>query len=139
MRKARKGLMGVYILKNSLTSELFVGGSPSLSTCITNHFTLLFSNIHTNKEMQSSWNTFGSTAFEFSITEIVSDKSQLASRVEFWRKSLNANLAEDINLFHKYTGMLSVGNDTKDEIKALGMGSFDSSINELISFYKNNS
>ncbi|HCI03981.1 TPA: hypothetical protein DE059_03565 [Candidatus Peribacteria bacterium] len=137
MKKARKGLMGIYLLKNTLTGELFVGGAPSLTNCFKYHCDTLCSSVHKNKVLQSSWDTFGPTAIEFSIVEIVSKKEHLKERVEYWRKNLNADLAEEIDLMHENSGMLSVGSDTKSELRALGLGTFDATAKELMRFYKN--
>jgi len=49
---------------------------------------------------------------------------------------MNADFAEEVDLQSSYTGFLSVGRDTKTELRALGLGTFDATVRELVHFYQ---
>lgn len=61
---------GVYMIRNSITNEIYVGSSINLEKRKYEHFRLLRRNTHTNRHMQNSYNKYEESAFIFEILKV---------------------------------------------------------------------
>ena len=88
-------LSGIYLIKNNITSDVYVGQSKSIGYRLTVHKTQLRNQNHlyVNKEndiLQKSWNKYGEVAFSFWIVEFT-NADKLNERERFWIKYFNCN------------------------------------------------
>jgi GIY-YIG catalytic domain/Ribbon-helix-helix protein, copG family len=63
---------GVYTIINTITGEEYVGKSVNIEMRWDAHRAQLKYGIH-NKRFQDAWNSYGGTAFEFKIIEVVAE------------------------------------------------------------------
>lgn len=76
---------GIYIIKNTINSKIYIGQSINLNSRISNHKYCLRKNIHRNNYLQNEYNKYKEKIFEFKILEYCSiDK--LDEREVFWIK-----------------------------------------------------
>jgi group I intron endonuclease len=69
--KQSKRPMGVYRIRNSENDKVYVGFATDLEARFNRHkIELKFGN-HRNKELQKLWNSFGESAFEFEILDVL--------------------------------------------------------------------
>jgi hypothetical protein len=96
--KDREVLAGVYAVRCVPTGEVWIGGTPDLSTRQSGVWFALRMGGHTSTGLQAAWNTHGEAAFGFEVLEVVDDKglerlgraSLLVERREHWREALQA-------------------------------------------------
>ena len=69
--KQSKRPMGVYRIRNSENDKVYIGFATDLEARFNRHkIELKFGN-HRNKELQKLWNSFGESAFEFEILDVL--------------------------------------------------------------------
>lgn len=69
---------GIYMIKQKSTGRIYIGQTGnSFIKRFWNHNWKLEHNIHDNKFLQNCWNKYGSEDFEFSVVEVIQDKSLL--------------------------------------------------------------
>ena len=67
--KVRKPSPGIYALRCSTTSRIWVDSSPNLDATQNSQFFQLRQHLHRNKELQAEWNVHGEASFRFEILE----------------------------------------------------------------------
>lgn len=72
----QNNLCGVYLIKNNINHKFYVGSTyTSFEKRWHDHNRKLKRNKHINKHLQSAWNLYGETNFEFIILEITSPEN----------------------------------------------------------------
>ena len=74
---------GIYKIKNSTNSKIYIGSALDLSKRWSNHKSDLNRNKHSNKHLQRSWLKYGPEAFSFQILEYC-EKEKLIEREQHW-------------------------------------------------------
>jgi hypothetical protein len=69
--KQAKQPMGVYKIRNSQNDKIFIGFSTDLPARFNRHKAELKFGSHRNKELQEIWDSFGESAFEFEILDVL--------------------------------------------------------------------
>lgn len=89
-----KMMQGVYIIRNKITEEVYVGSTTRLLKRKTQHFSSLKRNDHENKFLQQSYNQYKKKDFEFVILEEYEDPDRefLYKREDFYMKKYKDNL-----------------------------------------------
>ena len=96
--KEREVQAGIYAVRCVTTGEVWVGGTPDLSTRQNGVWFALRMGGHTSPTLQQAWNAHGEAAFGFEVLEVIDDKglerlgraSLLAERRQHWLTALNA-------------------------------------------------
>lgn len=60
---------GIYIIKNNINNNIYIGSSKNIKNRFKEHKRLLKNNIHHNNKLQNSYNKYGLKYFIFSILE----------------------------------------------------------------------
>ena len=74
---------GIYGIKNLINGKWYIGQSKNIFARRHKHFYTLKHNLHQNDHLQSSFNKYGESAFEFHIIEEV-DESMIDAREKTW-------------------------------------------------------
>ena len=96
--KDREVQAGVYAVRCAPTGEVWIGGTPDLSTRQSGVWFALRMGGHASTSLQTAWNAHGEAAFGFEVLEVLDDKglerlgraSLLVERREHWREALQA-------------------------------------------------
>ena len=96
--KDREIQAGVYAVRCAPTGEVWIGGTPDLSTRQNGVWFSLRMGGHASASLQAAWNTHGEAAFGFEVLEVLDDEglerlgraSLLVERREHWREALQA-------------------------------------------------
>ncbi|HBY4992045.1 group I intron endonuclease [Klebsiella pneumoniae] len=83
------GVAGVYQITNTITGEAYIGSTVNISGRWASHRYKLRKGTHGNRNLQESWNKYGRGFFEFSVLEVVSDKSELIAAEQRFFRELN--------------------------------------------------
>ncbi|KDL74169.1 GIY-YIG nuclease family protein [Klebsiella pneumoniae] len=83
------GVAGVYQITNIITGEAYIGSTVNISGRWASHRYKLRNGMHANRNLQESWNKHGKGVFEFSVLEVVSDKSELIAAEQRFFHDLN--------------------------------------------------
>jgi len=75
---------GVYGIINYTAGTAYIGSAVRFSKRWNEHKNKLRKNIHENKKLQNSWNKYGEESFDFTILEMVEDKSKLLNVEQEW-------------------------------------------------------
>jgi len=75
---------GIYQIKNLVNGKIYVGSAVNIRKRWSNHRHNLINGTHKNLHLQNAWNKYGVDDFEFSIIELVVDKTQLIDREQFY-------------------------------------------------------
>ena len=94
--KQTKQPMGVYRIRNSQNDKIFIGFATDLPARFNRHKAELKFGSHRNSELQETWNSFGESAFEFEILDVLdheentqaSPKEELQVLAEMWFQKL---------------------------------------------------
>ena len=76
---------GIYTITNTINGKRYIGSSKDIFARWIAHKGLLRRNKHQNKHLQSAWNKYGETAFEFKVVafvmecELITTESRLIS------------------------------------------------------------
>jgi len=77
--KNKKFRMGVFRIKNTINSKIFIGSSLNLDAIWNRHKTQLKFGMHPNKELQADWKEYGQENFSYEIlAELKEDKEKAA-------------------------------------------------------------
>lgn len=79
----RLALTGIYQICSRSTSKVYVGSSVNVYARWQQHRRNLRYGTHSNRHLQTAWDTYGQENFEFSIVELV-DRTLLYQREEHW-------------------------------------------------------
>lgn len=80
---------GVYQIKNLVNSKIYIGStSCSFKTRWASWRGDLKNGRTKNKHLQNAWNKYGKDAFEFSVLEVVENKSEVLEREQYWIDTL---------------------------------------------------
>jgi len=96
--KEREVRAGIYAVRCATTGEVWIGGTPDLSTRRNGVWFALRTGGHASPSLQQAWNAHGEPAFAFEVLEVIDDKglerlgraSLLLERREHWRTTLHA-------------------------------------------------
>jgi hypothetical protein len=96
--KDREVEAGIYAIRCAPTGEVWIGGTPDLSTRRNGVWFSLRMGGHTSPSLQAAWTLHGEAAFVFEVLEVLDDEglerlgraSLLVERREHWRASLKA-------------------------------------------------
>ena len=69
--KQAKRPMGVYRIRNLHNDKVFIGFATDLPARFNRHKAELKFGNHRNRELQEIWNSFGESAFEFEILDVL--------------------------------------------------------------------
>ena len=94
--KQTKRPMGVYRIRTSQNNEVYIGFATDLMAIFNRHKAELKFGSHRNKELQEIWNSFGESAFEFEILDVLeheentnaSPDEELRVLAEMWIQKL---------------------------------------------------
>lgn len=115
---------GIYIIKNKITNECYVGQSINMKRRLREHKQLLRQNKckYRNGELtilQKAWNKYGENNFTFEYLEQC-DKNNLDEREKYWIQKLQCNktiTGKGYNLCEGGTGSGNVKNKRVNKIK----------------------
>lgn len=68
---------GVYMIENTVNGKRYIGSSVDICFRIYKHRWGLRRGKHQNKHLQLAWNSAGESVFEFSVLQLVSDRTEL--------------------------------------------------------------
>lgn len=88
-------LPGIYLIKNNITGDIYIGQSKSVGYRLTTHRSQLRANKHFYSNnaydiMQKSWNKYGESAFSFWIV-VFADLEKLDYLERYWIAYFNCN------------------------------------------------
>jgi group I intron endonuclease len=86
---------GVYYIKNTLTQKGYIGSSKNINRRKSEHFRELRKNTHKNRHLQSAFNKYGESVFEFSVVVICPE--EYIFKLEQWFLS-NSNYNFEYNI-----------------------------------------
>lgn len=96
-------IMFVYKIENAINGKVYIGITTRKYTRrFSEHKNNLNKNRHRNKHLQSSWNYYGSTAFNFKMLMQCYDKKELLKKEEYFIKLYNSN--NSVNGYNKSSG-----------------------------------
>lgn len=82
----------IYKITNTVTGEIYVGGTVDYATRKSCHKHHLKRKTHHSSLLQKNWNKYGASAFVFEILEHVETRAQLHAREQFWIDQLHPTL-----------------------------------------------
>ena len=82
-------MIGIYMIKNNINNKVYIGQSSDIKKRWKKHIEDLNNKNHHNYHLQSAWDKYGSSNFEFIILEIC-DKSELDKKEEFYIEKYNS-------------------------------------------------
>lgn len=82
----------IYTITNKSTLKAYVGSTSNWTQRRNEHKRMLRNNIHFNKKLQSIWNKYGESDFEFTVHEVIEDNGQLIVREQYWIDTLTPQL-----------------------------------------------
>lgn len=86
--------IGVYVIRNKINGKVYIGSSKNCYHRVrSQHLWSLENKTHTNPHLQSSWNKYGKSAFEFFIIELCEPENILI-REQFYIDSMTATNRE---------------------------------------------
>lgn len=85
--------VGIYCIKNVTDGKRYIGQSKDVWRRFNNHISSLDRNSHKNRHLQSAWNLYGQSNFDFTILEICSIDSldELESKYINQYNTMNEN------------------------------------------------
>jgi group I intron endonuclease len=81
---------GIYGIKNSVTSKIYIGSSFNIKVRIQQHLNLLTSNNHHSQYLQNSFNKRRVNSFDIVLIEEVQDRESLVEREQYWIDHYNS-------------------------------------------------
>lgn len=79
---------GIYQITNKVNNKIYIGSSVNIEKRWREHKSDLKNNRHHSKHLQRSWELHGSSAFEFTILEIVENSKLLLEREQHYLDNL---------------------------------------------------
>lgn len=77
-------ISGIYAILNIATNKMYIGSAVCVGERLHSHRKKLRTNNHPNKHLQSAWNKYEETNFEFGLIETVNNKEELLTREKYW-------------------------------------------------------
>lgn len=114
-------LCGIYVIKNTINSKVYVGQSSNIRHRISQHMYLAISTESTKSHLYNSIRKYGIDKFRWSILELC-DRSKLNEKEAYWIKELNSLNREKGYNIKEYDDRLNetMPKETRDKIsKAL--------------------
>ena len=105
-------MIGVYVIRNTVSEKVYVGSSLDVSRRLKAHLSNLRSRRHRNQYLQRAWDKHGETAFEFSMVEESTRETVIATEQK-WIDSLGA--ADEARGYNACPKAASVGSLPKSE------------------------
>lgn len=90
-------LSGIYCIEDA-RGILYYGSATNLKKRISNHKTFLKQGKHQNPKLQRAWDKYGEDFFSFYVVEVVTDKSRLLEREQWWIDQLVASEDDYYNI-----------------------------------------
>lgn len=87
MAKVKK--CGIYCIENLINEKKYIGLSKDIERRINDHKNYLRKNKHINDHLQSAWNTYGESNFNFRIIELC-DENMLREREIYYINKFNS-------------------------------------------------
>jgi group I intron endonuclease len=126
--KVYKDVSGIYTIKSTVSSKVYIGLAGNLYKRFRAHVNLLRRNVHQNRHLQNHFNKYGE-CFYFEVIEIC-DAAILIEREQYWidtlKPAFNCNqVAEQVSLgkrssdFKELMRKLNTGKVLSDNHKAL--------------------
>lgn len=84
MDKAILAGSGIYAITNTANGKQYIGSAVHIAARWRLHRHKLRINEHHSPRMQNAWNKYGEEAFDFSVLEVVADKTDLLKREQYW-------------------------------------------------------
>ena len=81
---------GIYKITNITNNKVYIGYALNVKVRCKCHRVDLRANKHRNCHLQNAWNTYGETAFEFTVLEYCS-KKELTTKEDYYCKYFNAH------------------------------------------------
>lgn len=70
-------LIGIYAIINKVNNRIYIGSSININARIGQHKNDLYNNVHTNKQLQTDYNYYGSHNFKYTILELIPEIPKL--------------------------------------------------------------
>ena len=123
LQKFKSELCGIYIIKNNITNECYIGQSKHIKSRILDHKNKLKNNKHIYKNgeptlLQKAWNKYGEENFSFDFIEVCNEED-LNAREEYWidfYKSNRTKCGSGYNLNDGGAGQHEGGTGNKGKI-----------------------
>lgn len=80
--KQTKQPMGVYRIRNSQNDKVYIGFATDLEARFNRQKSELKFGSHRNRELQKIWNSFGESAFEFEILDVLDHEENTQSSAD---------------------------------------------------------
>lgn len=77
-------ISGIYKIENMINGKVYIGSAVNIARRRNTHLSTLKHNKHENIILQQAYNKYGSEAFKFEILEIITDKSLLIIREQYY-------------------------------------------------------
>lgn len=108
---------GVYRITNIVNGKSYIGKTGmNFGDRWDNHKSLLRNNHHSNPYLQSAWNKYGESSFEFAVVESVNDSGLLNElEIQYIKQYKEAGLS--YNIHDGGDGGLNLGKHLSDETK----------------------
>ena len=97
--KNKKFRMGVFQIKNTINSKIFIGSSLNLDAIWNRHKTQLKFGMHPNKELQADWKQYGDDNFSYEILAELKDDPDKTVNVNDEVKMLEQLYIEELEPF----------------------------------------
>jgi group I intron endonuclease len=125
---------GIYTITNLIKNKVYVGSSIDLDSRLNNHKYQLFNNQHSNKSLQSDWNTFGDTNFSFDIIKLIKSELELPQEEKLLIEKIKIassvyNISDPMEETH-------IGRFTKSKSKSKGFHNY--SKEQIIEYFNQN-
>ncbi|WP_312284666.1 GIY-YIG nuclease family protein [Yokenella regensburgei] len=118
---SHKGVAGVYQITNTVTGEAYIGSTVNISGRWSSHRCKLKKGCHGNRNLQASWDKYGSSCFVLSVLQIVSDKSELIPAEQSFFDLLNPvfniapNAGNSLGVKHTEESKANMGDSHRGE------------------------
>ena len=78
-------ISGIYIIKNLINSNCYIGSSFNIYRRFTTHKRNLYKNNHHSKYLQRAWNNYGEINFSFEILEVCKRNELLDKELQYFK------------------------------------------------------
>lgn len=80
---------GIYKISNKINNDCYIGSAVNLQSRKSRHFSVLRKHKHDNMYLQRVFNKYSENGLEFSILEIIEDKTLLIEREQYYIDNLS--------------------------------------------------
>lgn len=91
-------ISGIYSIVNKLNHKQYIGHSKNITFRWYHHLNNLMESKHPNSKLQEDFNTYGLSAFDFSILELIEGKNNLILKEQEYLDKLNFD--ENYNIYN---------------------------------------